>query len=132
MKIDHDKLVQEFLNVEQVQPGRCDDKIYKDGTFFCCLAGPRSWMIEAWVKKIRELSGVPVDWNMMGGRARVAYLGDEGAFRSLVKAANLTRPALEEAAFEASTSSLIKEDGYPAVQWLNPSYPWGEIALEQA
>jgi hypothetical protein len=127
VKIDHDKLVQEFATVEEVQPGRCDPEVYDEGQSFCCLAGPRSWMIEAWVKKIRELSGVKVDWNMSGGRAVVAYVGDQGAFKSLVKAADLTRPAFEEAARQKTTSNLVVEHGYPAIQWLNADNPWGAL-----
>jgi len=43
---EHDALVQEFMNVAQVNPGRCDDKVFKEGKFFCMLAGPRMWTIE--------------------------------------------------------------------------------------
>jgi len=129
VKVDHNKLVKEFISVEEVQPGRCDQEVFDKGEFFCCLAGPRSWMIEAWVKKIRELSGVRVDWNMMGGRARVVYLGSSEAFKKLVEAANATRPALEEAALQKAKGVLVLEHGYPAVQWLNAENPWGEGAL---
>jgi len=132
VRFDHDKLVEEFVNLPEKQPGRCDDKLYREGEFFCCLAGPRSWLIEAWVQKIRKLSGVKVDWNMMGGRARLVYLGDAAAFQRLVEAANLTRPALEEAALKTSSYDFVRDGSHPSVQWLNPRNPWGEIALEQA
>ena len=124
MKVDHAKLVAEFLNVEEVQPGRCEQEIFDDGEFFCCLAGPRSWVIEAWVKKIRELSGQRIDWNFSGGRAVVNFLGGTEAHKRLVEAAEATRPALEEAALKTSTSDLVRDGVFPAVQWLNPEHPW--------
>ena len=130
-EIGHDKLVEEFISVKEVQPGSSDLEIFNKGKFFCCLAGPRSWMIEAWVKKIRKLSGTRVDWSMAGGRACVSYLGDENDFQRLVAAAELTRPALEEAALKKGTSSLVREHDYPSVQWLNPENPWGELDSAQ-
>ena len=37
---------------------------------------PRAAGFEAWIVKIREVSGARVDWHYTGGRAQVLYLGD--------------------------------------------------------
>ena len=116
LTIDHDELVEHLLSVPQEQPGRCADDVYKNGQSFCCLAGQRSWMIEAWVKKLSELSGVRTDWSFFGGRAIVSYLGSEADARALARAADATRPALEEAALK-SASDTVKKYGLPAIQW---------------
>ena len=122
MKADHAELVKRFLSIEEIQPGRCEDEIFTNGQFFCCLAGPHSWLIEAWVQEIRKLSGARVDWSFAGGRAGVSFLGNEEELKRLIEAAKLTRPALEEAA-RAQQSEMMKS--YPAVQWLNADNPFG-------
>lgn len=124
-KVDHRALVAEFLAVKEVQPGRCDPKIFKSGEFFCILAGPRSWLIEAWVAKVRDIADAKIDWHMAGGRACVYYLGGQKALKRLAEAANATKPAFEEVALVTSEYSFVRNGDHPAVQWM--STPWGQV-----
>lgn len=125
----HEKLVEEFVNAEQIDPGRCDERVFKKGEFLCMLAGPRMWTIEAWVKKVAELSGYPVDWHFMGGRACVYYLGGEKALPKIIEVAQATQAAFEEAAQTLADEAQVdrySNTPYP-VQWLNRS--WGVVPL---
>ena len=40
--------------------------------------------MEEWVKKVAKLSGQPVDWHFVGGRARILALGDLGKVREAI------------------------------------------------
>lgn len=124
-RVDHAKLVAELLATEKVQPGRCNPKIFNEGEFFCMLAGPRSWLIEAWVRKIRDLADAKIDWHFAGGRACVYYLGGPEALKRLIEAAEMTRPAFEEAALKQSTYDFVQDGSHPSIQWM--STPWGQL-----
>lgn len=62
--------------IPEEQPGRCDPEVYKSGTMVLMTHTIRSWMVEAWVKEVREASGEKVDWHMLAGRACVLAVGD--------------------------------------------------------
>ena len=47
---------------------------------------PRASGFEAWVVKIREVSGARVDWHYTGGRAQVLYLGDAAPILTAIEA----------------------------------------------
>ena len=112
---EHVSLVEKFLQVEEVQPGRCEDEIYRTGALFCRLSGPRSWLVEAWVVEVRERAGARLDWHYAGGIANVYYLGDAQALARLVAAAAATKPAFEEAARKKDRGTYMED--YPSVQW---------------
>jgi len=128
--MNHTKLVQEFLRAKRSHPGRCDQKIFDEGEFLCILAGPRMWTIEAWVKKVAKLAKAKIDWHFLGGRACVYYLGGPEALKRIIEAAEVTKPAFEEASqiladrHEADRKNT--EWAYP-VQWLNVA--WGVVPV---
>jgi hypothetical protein len=69
-------------------PVPCAPDIYANGKSACVLAGPRSKVIEAWVRRVAAVSEQQVDWHFVGGRAVVRYIGDVvrviGAVRELL------------------------------------------------
>jgi hypothetical protein len=98
MPID-EMLLKKLLGVEKVQPGRCVPKVWKRGEQVLRLAGPRSWMIEGYVRAAAEKAGVPIDWHFAGGRAVVLALPEdkEKACRALGE----LMPTFQEAARQA-------------------------------
>ncbi len=57
-------------------PPPCDPKIFADGEQVFVTDTIPSNAMEGWVKQVAELSGQPVDWHFVGGRAEVLALGD--------------------------------------------------------
>lgn len=55
---------------------RCDAEILKNGQQVFVTHSIPSEQIEAWVKRVAEKSGQPVDWGYCCGRAVVWALGD--------------------------------------------------------
>ncbi len=97
-------LIEALLSAEQRQPGECAQDVYERGEAIAWLAGPRSWMIERWVREVARIAEVPVDWNMSCGRALVSALleGANANRREAVKEVfKLLLPALREAALRA-------------------------------
>jgi hypothetical protein len=121
--MNHAQLVAKFMSAKQGVPDRCTQDVYRNGKFLCILAGPRPWTIEAWVVAISDISGAKVDWNFMGGRAVVKYLGDD---EKVFAAAEATKVAFEEAA-----AALVKlhECNKQNTEWCHPvqwmSVGWG-------
>ena len=57
-------------------PAPCDGEIFKDGTVVLVTHSIPSNAMEAWVRKVAEISGQRVDWHFSCGRAVVKALGD--------------------------------------------------------
>ena len=59
-------------------PPPCDPKIFAEGTpvFATDDTILSSNAMEGWVKQVAALSGQPVDWHFIAGRAEVLALGD--------------------------------------------------------
>ena len=77
-------------------PPPCDPKLFKEGVY---VGGPYATAgacaFEALVKEVAELTGVPVDWHYMGGRAMViCYQRDFE--RVQVELANTLKPKLQQ------------------------------------
>lgn len=98
MNIDQG-LLEMFLDTERKVGPDCDQEIWRLGVQILRFAGPRSWMIETFVRAASEQAGIPMDWHFAGGRAVVLCLpGDKGkAMKSLMD----LMPTLEEAAKRA-------------------------------
>ena len=124
--IEHTQVVADLLAIKKTQPDQSDSEIFEQGEVFCCLAGPESWLIEAWVAKLRGYSGAQVDWSFSGGRAIVRYLGGEDAYKRLAKYADVIRPALEEAAGTSQKGTYMED--YPSVQW-HMDMPWPGVLV---
>lgn len=74
---ERQKLANELANVRpDTCDGACDPEVYKDGKTAIIVANSRSSVIEAWVKLVRKHSKQKIDWNMVGGRAVISYIGD--------------------------------------------------------
>lgn len=98
MPID-EKLLEELLGAEKVQPDECLPKVWKDGEQVLRLAGARSWMIEGYVRAAAKKAHVPIDWHFAGGRAVILALPEDKekacqALRDLL-------PTFQEAARQA-------------------------------
>lgn len=97
MTIDY-VLLNDLLSVEQVQPGRCSPDVWEHGTQVMVLAGPRSWVIERWVREVAKRSQLAVDWSFFGGRAVIqAVLKDNVEQERLAYAIGDLLPTLQEA-----------------------------------
>jgi 3-methyladenine DNA glycosylase/8-oxoguanine DNA glycosylase len=73
-------------------PKPCDPDIYANGVAVLVTASVSSNRMERWVCLLGELSGQPVDWHFVGGRAVVKTTGDVEA---VARAATELRPALD-------------------------------------
>jgi hypothetical protein len=105
-------LVERLLSVAQVQPGRCDHEVWERGEPVLVVAGPRSWMIEAWVLELAARSGARVDWSQYAGRAVVqAVIGDAAEREALGRTVEQLLPSLAAAAERAHKRG--SEHGYP-------------------
>ncbi len=136
------ELVKELLAAPHAQPNtKCDPKIWKHGVQVFRFAGPRSWMIECWVKAVRKVSGRPVDWHFAAGRAIILCLQKD--IEAVETTCKELLPHLEEAAMQAAEpDSLSKKypQEYPAVQilgWSDQPRPpkpedWPEGAIAWA
>ena len=71
---------------DHVTPPPCDAEIFKRGEAVMLFHGPRSGLIEEWVKKLAAETQTHTDWHFAGGRAVVLVLGGE-AERGKVRAA---------------------------------------------
>jgi hypothetical protein len=92
-------LVQALMDVRAAIPAPCNSEVSRRGTFVCALDGPRSWVIERWVREVGARAGVPVGWHLSGGIARVLALCEDGeAAQRLGEIVRDLSPALEEAA----------------------------------
>lgn len=60
-------------------PPPCSDEILKEGTPVMATHSITSNGMELYVKMIAYVSGQPVDWHYVGGRARVLTTGDPAA-----------------------------------------------------
>jgi hypothetical protein len=54
----------------------CDQRIYEEGEVVFVTHTIAAKDIESWVKSVALLSGQPVDWHFVAGRAVVKALGD--------------------------------------------------------
>jgi len=63
----------------------CDPNIYKNGVSVGWLSG-RSEFVERYVKALATLSGQPVDWHYIGGRANILTIGDTNRIKELIQA----------------------------------------------
>ena len=52
-------------------PTPCETGIFQLGRRVGTVAGPPSFMVEAWVKMIAKEAKAPVDWHYAGGRASI-------------------------------------------------------------
>jgi hypothetical protein len=59
---------------QKIRPCRPD--IFEEGEHVCTIAGVPARVIEAHVRAAADLTGEPVDWHYIGGRAVVRALGD--------------------------------------------------------
>jgi hypothetical protein len=129
MKVDHKTLVEDFLKAKRGNDNPCNPEIFKSGKSFCMLAGPRTWVIEAWVQSVAKLAEAEVDWHMGGGRASVLYLGDEEVYERIIEAGGLTAPALEEAAQTLVERHKADPEN---TEWCYPcqwgQVPWGFVS----
>lgn len=57
-------------------PPPCDDEIFKHGTVVFIGDSVSSNRMEAWVRKLAQLSEQRVDWHFSAGNAVVLALGD--------------------------------------------------------
>jgi hypothetical protein len=94
-----EKLLKKLLGVEKTQPGRCVPKVWENGEQVLRLAGPRSWMIERYVKEAGKRAGVPLDWHFAGGRAVVLALRQDK--EKACQALGELMPTFQEAAKQA-------------------------------
>ncbi len=112
MSVDN-SIIEYLLAVGQDIPdSKCDPKIWKQGQAVLILAGPRSWMIEAWVQKVSELSGLAMDWSYFGGRAVVRTLA---AVDAAVKALS---NYLRELELAAKAAVQRKDSGAYELQYM--------------
>jgi len=73
-------------NQEPAQPPPCNPAIFRDGVRIFVTHTIRSFNLEPWVQRVAALSGQPVDWHYVGGRAVVLACGDvEKARAALVR-----------------------------------------------
>lgn len=59
-----------------MSPPSCDIEIFERGTVILSFHGPKSSMIEDWVKGIATKTKTRTDWHFYAGRAIVVVLGD--------------------------------------------------------
>lgn len=57
------------------QPGPTEREIFNKGTAVYLVAGPRSQTIEDWVQTLAKITGLRMDWRMIGGYGAVLVLG---------------------------------------------------------
>lgn len=123
----HAALVAEFMAAKRVQP---EGRAKKGGHGLCVFAGPRSWTIDAWVRRTSQIADVPMDWGFSMGRAFVDYFGGEENYKRVIMALKITGPAFEEAAAALARLHAIdpKTESAYEVQWLG-SKPWESIEV---
>lgn len=117
MAVDNN-LLTKLLKVEKEQPDSCAPDVWERGEQVLRLAGPRSWMIEGYVRAAAKKAFIPIDWFFAGGRAVVLALPEDKE-----KASKVLRdlmPTFEEAAYWAVIRG--DDDAYP-VQILD----WGGV-----
>lgn len=100
----------------------CDREIFENGTALLWAdtwtrAGwgdddadplpPRAAGFEAWIVKIREVSGGRIDWHYSGGRAQVLYLGDVAPIFAAIEA----HPCPAEMRFFEEGQELLRARG---------------------
>lgn len=135
MAID-EKLLKKLLGVEKTQPRRCVPKVWDTGVQILRLAGPRSWMIEGYVKAAAKKAGVPLDWHWAGGRAVVLTMpGTKGkAMAALME----LMPTFEEAAKQAAARGDESAYKVQILEWNGErppkpeQFPPGAIAWDPA
>lgn len=72
----------------------CDSEIFERGTPVMLLHGPRSALIEEWVKRLAAETQTRTDWHFAGGRAVVLVLGDEADIAKVRNAVDMYWPDL--------------------------------------
>jgi hypothetical protein len=101
----------------------CNDDIFANGTNVAMVHSVPAETVEAWVRAVRGWSQVErIDWHYIGGRARVAALGDAAelgrvrdAVRALLPALHAMLPALYPTIYahpmrEAPCAGVVLED----------------------
>jgi hypothetical protein len=63
-------------------PAPCNSEVYQHGEVVFVTDSISSNRMEQWVRNVAELSGQPVDWHFVGGRAVIKALGDISKVRS--------------------------------------------------
>lgn len=89
-------------------PAPCNPEIFKRGEVMFVTDGISSNRMERWVRNVAEISGQPVDWHFVGGRAVIKALGDIGKVRS---AMDDLFPLLEQLRTASSFPSTNCESG---------------------
>jgi len=64
------------MNSSETKPVGCDPEIYRDGKCVALIAGGSAKEIESFVKEVALVTGEPIDWHYVAGRARVLTTGD--------------------------------------------------------
>jgi len=72
------------LLAEDLPP--CDPKIYEEGEVVFVTHTLFATDVEAWVKKLAEASGQPVDWHYVAGRVVIKALGDLSKVKQAIQA----------------------------------------------
>ncbi len=83
---------------ETTQPeGECSPEVYEKGECVWLIAGGfPSTAVEAIVVRVREETGVKVDWHYFAGRAAVRVVGDDDDKEQVRKALRSMRPVWQE------------------------------------
>jgi hypothetical protein len=63
-------------------PAPCNPEVFSHGEVMLVTHSISSNRMEQWVKKVAKISGQPVDWHFVGGRAVIKALGDITKVRS--------------------------------------------------
>ena len=96
-------------------PKPCDRRIYEAGTCVLISNTIPSNAMEGWVRKVADLSGQPVDWHFVAGRAVVKAMGDLRKVREALETLKPEHDALYKKAFK----SLLGHAPSPS------QIPWG-------
>lgn len=75
-------------------PTPCDNKLFQEGHMAGVVAGPPSFMVEAWVQMIAKKAKAPVDWHYAGGRGRGRILCYEKDLKRVRLMARWLEPVL--------------------------------------
>lgn len=105
-----------LMNAKHFIPPPGNPAIFRDGIPMLTFAGPRSWMIEAWVATLAKREKIAMDWSFFGGRAVVRALPKDEARAREVLSSNL-----EDLKKAAQDAYVLKDEGaYPmeALRWL--------------
>lgn len=97
-------------------PPRCDPEIYRNGHGVFMTSTIPSNAMEGWVRRFAALSGQPVDWHFLGGRAVVLALGDLARVREAIET---LLPQHDELFLAACESLGIKRYAPVPHRWLS-------------